>query len=282
VYIWVRRVAISAVDFWMAVFPRPRPQQGELDRLRIVSHRGEHDNRSVPENTMQAFETASVAGAWGIEADIRWTADMVPVIIHDPDTRRVFGKDITVAATTCAELQKAVPQIPTLAQLVDRFGGNTHMMLEIKAEQFPQLERQKEILRELLSELEAGEDYHFLSLDTDLFEVFDIEPRNCCLGVAEENASSLSDKVVAGGYGGLTGHYLLLGEKIRERHDEAGQQIGTGFIRSRNCLYREINRGVAWIFTNDAVELQRILKRSSSSPFEGLTQERNGRPGRSQ
>jgi glycerophosphoryl diester phosphodiesterase len=256
-----RRVAIAAVDALMAIMPRRRPGQAELEACRIVSHRGEHDNRSVRENTMAAFETASDAGAWGIEADIRWTSDLVPVIIHDPDAVRVFGKDVTIATTTFAELQSAIPEIPSLEQLIDRFGGRTHMMLEIKAEPFPQLERQKAILRQLLSRLEAGTDYHILALDAGLFALFDIEPASCCLGVAEENVAQLSDQTISGRYGGLTGHYLLLGEKIMERHENAGQQIGTGFIRSRNCLYREINRGVAWIFTNDALALLRILNR---------------------
>jgi glycerophosphoryl diester phosphodiesterase len=256
-----RHAAIAAVDALMAIMPRRRPARAELDGCRIVSHRGEHDNRSVQENTMAAFETATRAGAWGIEADIRWTADMVPVIIHDPDTVRVFGKDVDIAATTLADLQIEIPEIPSLKQLIDRFGGKTHLMLEIKAEPFPQLERQKEILRALLAPFEPGKDYHFLALDADLFDLFDIEPRSCCLGVAEENVSQLSERIISGGYGGLTGHYLLLGEKIMERHHKAGQRIGTGFIRSRNCLYREINRGVAWIFTNDAVALARILNK---------------------
>lgn len=257
---WLRRVAIAAVDHWMAIVPRPQPSRAQLETCRIVSHRGEHDNKVVLENTMRAFEAASTAGAWGIEADIRWTADMVPVIIHDPDTKRVFEKNITIAETTCAELRNAVPEIPTLAQLVDRLGGKTHLMLEIKADPFPRIERQKEILCEHLSALQAEKDYHFLSLDPALFELFEIRPSRCCLGVAEENVSALSDGVVSGGYGGLTGHYMLLGDGIKERHAGAGQQIGTGFIRSRNCLYREINRGVEWIFTNDAVKLQRILR----------------------
>jgi len=38
-----------------------------------------------------------------------------------------------------------------------------------------------------------------------------------------------------------------------------GQSIGTGYICSKNCLIRELNRGVKWIFSNNAVELQGIL-----------------------
>ena len=31
-----------------------------------------------------------------------------------------------------------------------------------------------------------------------------------------------------------------------------------GFIHSRNALFRELNRGVEWIFSNEAVRMQGI------------------------
>jgi glycerophosphoryl diester phosphodiesterase len=29
-------------------------------------------------------------------------------------------------------------------------------------------------------------------------------------------------------------------------------------VASRNCLFRELNRGIRWIFSNDAVRIQKI------------------------
>ena len=255
----LQKIALTVVDAWMAVLPRRYPSPVELSRCKIVSHRGEHDNRSVRENTMHAFETAQRAGVWGIEADIRWTADLVPVIHHDPDTMRVFGKSISIGDTRFEEIRKAVPEIPTLGELIKKFGGITHLMLELKAEQFPQLERQKNILHEHLAELRAVDDYHILALDPELLEDFDIQPRRCCLSVAGTNFGPLSQTTLRSDYGGLTGHFLLLNDRLKHEHQQSGQVIGTGFIRSRNCLLREINRGVEWIFTNDAVKLQNIV-----------------------
>ena len=34
---------------------------------------------------------------------------------------------------------------------------------------------------------------------------------------------------------------------------------GVGFIDSKNSLYRELNRGVSWLFTNQAVKLSGYL-----------------------
>ena len=256
---WILNTAVAAVDRWMAAVPRRRPGSDAVSRCKIVSHRGEHDNKAVHENTLHAFETARSAGVWGIEADIRWTADLVPVIIHDPDAERVFGDATVVADVPFAVLRKKLPAIPTLAELVEGFGGSTHLMLEIKAEHFPEPERQRQILLDHLSGLKPIEDYHFVALDTALFEAFAIEPRACCLSVAMQSIAPLSGKTIAGGFGGLTGHFLLLGNKLQRRHEAAGQRVGTGFIRSRFGLYRELNRGVEWVFTNDAVKLQAIV-----------------------
>jgi len=211
--------ALAIVDCWMAMVPRNKPALEAAENCRVISHRGEHDNRSVHENTLEAFEIARSAGVWGIETDIR----------------------------------------PTLAELIDEFGGNTHLMLELKDEEFPELERQKDILNEHLSGLKPRDDYHILALDVDLFETFDIQPRQACISVSMVNARSLSKTTLSEGYGGFTGHYVLLNDRLKALHGAAGQSFGTGFIRSKNCLYRELNRGMEWIFTNDAVEIQGIL-----------------------
>ena len=64
-----------------------------MRNCKIISHRGEHDNVQVLENTLQAFARARESGVWGVECDIRWTADQVPVIHHDPGGSRLFGQE---------------------------------------------------------------------------------------------------------------------------------------------------------------------------------------------
>jgi len=259
---WFNWIAQIAVDIWMALLPRRRPDSGAVRQCRIVAHRGAHDdNRSTRENTIEAFERARTGGVWGIETDIRWTADLVPVISHDPDTQRIFGSPVTIREVTFDGLRARVPGVPSLAEVIARFGRDTHLMLELKAEAFPDIERQRQILREHLSGLRPGDDFHILALDPDLFETFDIRPRACCLSVALDNMAVIGERTLAAPYGGLTGHYLLLNDDIKQRHERVGQKVGTGFIRSRNCLYREMNRNVEWIFSNDAVALQRIVDR---------------------
>ena len=79
----------NLADWFLAVWPRKKPLSARLSVCRIISHRGEHDNYNVMENTLAAFDTADRAGVWGIECDVRWTADLEPVICHDPDLTRI-------------------------------------------------------------------------------------------------------------------------------------------------------------------------------------------------
>ena len=252
----LQKLAIDLVDLVMALIPRAVPSAAALRNCKIVSHRGEHDNRRVMENTLLAFDIARAAGVWGIECDLRWTSDLVPVICHDPSTERVFGKPVLIESITFAELREQLPAIPSLEEVVARYSGNTHLMLELKCLSAEHLVQQRETLARILGKVTAGEDFHVLALDPGLFTLVDFIAPQYLLPVAETNVHQLSRISLQRGYRGLAGHYLLLGEGVRRRHLAAGQHIGTGFPRSRNCLCRELNRGVQWIFSNDAVYLQ--------------------------
>jgi glycerophosphoryl diester phosphodiesterase len=250
---------MNSVDRVFATMPQRVPAYSALRQCKIISHRGENDNRHVLENTLPAFTRARQAGVWGIEADIRWTADLVPVVHHDPDCTRLFGDPALLGSLTFTQLRDRFPLIPSLQELLLEFGGNTHLMLEIKSEHYPQPDRQKSILQAMLSPLCAGKDYHFLLLDPGLAQHVDFQPREVSILVAELNIKRLSNHSLQHGFGGLSGHYLLMNKTLLARHANAKQCIGTGFIHSRNALFRELNRGVEWIFSNRAVHIQGVL-----------------------
>ena len=64
---------MSTIDLAAAAIPRRVPSRAALQQCKIISHRGENDNREILENTLPAFAAARKAGVWGIECDIRWT-----------------------------------------------------------------------------------------------------------------------------------------------------------------------------------------------------------------
>jgi glycerophosphoryl diester phosphodiesterase len=248
------------VDVVYMSLPRPRPTLEALRACKLVSHRGEHDNRKVMENTLAAFERVEQAGVWGIELDVRWTRDLEPIVLHAPDTRRVFGLDLAVADVEFDELRQRVPEVPSLAEVVERFGGGMHLMVEIKADQLGNPARKRERMRELFAGLRPQQEFHFLALAPDLFSLVDFAGGEACLPVAELNLPEISRLARERSLAGISGQYLLLNQRLIERHRQLQQKVGTGFAASRFCFYRELSRGVDWIFTNHALKLARIRR----------------------
>ena len=248
-----------------ALRPRTSPSTDLLRRCRIISHRGEHNGRDVPENTIAALDAAVAAGVWGLELDIRWTQDLQPVVVHDADLNRVFGLKHRIADVTLSELQSACPQVPSLAQVIERFGGRAHLMVEIKQEPYPKPDRQNEILDDLFKPLSAGKDYHLLSLTPRMFDLVNFAPRDVCFPIAQTRVAAFSRLANDGGFGGLFGHYMLVNDTLVKQHHQNRQKIGTGYIGSRNCLFREVHRGVDFIFSNCAARMQKMLDQTLSA-----------------
>ena len=245
-------------DLFVLSLPRRRPSHQALANCKLVSHRGEHDNREIRENTLAAFECVRAAGIWGIEFDVRWTRDLIPVVIHDPNSRRVFDIDLEIAEADLSELRRRIPEVPTLQEVVSRYGGELHLMVELKQDCLGVSADKRARIAEIFAALKPGDDYHFLALEPTLFEIVDFIGSRACLPVAEFNMAMLSQHALTGGFAGVSGHYLLLNNRMLQQHRYSGQKVGTGFAASRSCFYRELNRGVDWIFTNHALKLAAI------------------------
>jgi len=245
-------------DGYFASIPRKRPGLEALKNCRIVSHRGEHDNKTVFENTLPAFDAILNHAIWGIEFDIRWTRDLQPVVIHDADCNRVFGSPLIIAEHTLAQIQTEIPEIPSLKQVIHKYGRKLHLMVELKQENFADIEKQTETLKKLFTGLTPSQDYHLLALETSLFDKFNFVPNSAMLPVSEFNLKTMSRQARENNYAGVCGQYLLISRRHIRNHVREQQKIGTGFTRSRFCFYRELNRNVEWIFTNHAIKLNRI------------------------
>lgn len=255
----MEKFAMASADAVYAIVPRPQPARARLRDCRLIAHRGAHDNRTVIENTVHAFDAALAAGVWGIETDVRWTRDLEPVLIHDADTARLFGTGLRIADVTADELRRRIPSVPTLAELVQRHAPRLHLMLELKAELYPDPARQQQRLAEILQPLQAGRDYHFMALDAALFEPLAALPNHAMIPIARTNVAATCRIALERGYAGVAGHYALIGSSLIERHKRAGQSVGVGFPSSRFGLYRELNRDIRWIFSDHAVKLQRFV-----------------------
>ena len=258
---WLESRLMQICDSIFSIVPQKAPTLENLSKCKIISHRGQHDNITVYENTLSAFDHAlETEGIWGIELDFRWTKDLHPVVAHDPDLLRLFGSNLKISETTLAELKQYCPQVPTLEEVLLRYGGKLHLMVEAKEEHYPQPEKQNMILKDLFAPLKPREDFHLLSLDPEMLVLVKFVDTSAKIPVAVFNAKTLSKISLNEKYAGLGGHYLLLHKKIVKQHLDCGQKIGVGYPKSKNNLFREINRGVEWIFCNDAVEVSGILQ----------------------
>lgn len=254
---WLMRGA----DALTARLPCALPSKAALRAACIVSHRGFYDNHRIFENTLAAFDGALAAGIWGLEFDVRWTRDKRAVVHHDPNGQRLFGFDRPIEAFDFDELVQTCPLIPPLETVVQRYGKRMHLMIEIKpAPDFPSRHVNRSLGRALAG-LTPGDDYHLISFSPQLLTAIDSVPRHACLPIAFLNAKATHRAAVASGCGGMTCHYALIGRRrIAALHRE-GRRIGTGFINSPRSMYRELARGVDWMFSDRALELQRMVTR---------------------
>ena len=258
VSLWLEEWFHKGVDRFYERMPQPFPDTEKLKQCKIISHRGEHDNKIVYENTIPAFERVNEAGVWGIEFDIRWTRDLQPVVLHDRDLKRVFKSDTKINKVTLTELKMHCNLIPTLSEVIQEYGKKMHFMVEIKKEAYPDPEHQNNVLRDIFQQLTPQVDFHFIALKPEMFMFINFVPSSTFVPSARLNVKQLSDLALKKSYGGIAGHYLLLSDSLLKKHHTLNQFVGTGYIRSKNCLFRELNRGVEWIFSNHAIKLQNI------------------------
>ena len=94
-----------------------------------------------------------------------------------------------------------------------------------------------------------------------MFDLITFVAASNLIPIATLNMNQISELALKNDYCGIAGHYLLLDNVKLAKHRNKGQIVGTGYPASTNCLFREINRGVEWIFSNNAGELQGIANR---------------------
>lgn len=99
----------------------------------VIGHRGAKGRGT--RNTIESMRYALAQGADGIEFDVRLTRDDVPVVIHDNHllyTRGINRRVHTLSYTELRALTHKNP-VPTLADVLDAFWGNTFLNIELKS-----------------------------------------------------------------------------------------------------------------------------------------------------
>lgn len=105
---------------------------------RPIAHRGLHaPARGIWENTLAAAE-AAIAGGYGIECDVQLSRDGEAMVFHDHALDRLTAGTGLIRERDRAELERlavggTAETIPTLATFLDRIGGRTPLVIEIKS-----------------------------------------------------------------------------------------------------------------------------------------------------
>ena len=119
----------------------------------IIAHRGVHNNKDIPENSMIAFKKA-IDKNYGIEFDIELTKDDILIIHHDDSLKRMTGVDKNSEELTFDEVRKLKlletdEVIPTFRELLDLVDGRVFLDIEIKS-----TKQVKKVVELVLKELE--------------------------------------------------------------------------------------------------------------------------------
>jgi glycerophosphoryl diester phosphodiesterase len=114
---------------------------GDMKSFEIVAHRGIPGEE--PENTIASYQLALELGADAVEMDIRLTADQVPVVFHYYYLEKSTHSKGVIFQYTLQELDNVdvicsanpdarAGRISTFTDILDRFGGQIGLEIEIK------------------------------------------------------------------------------------------------------------------------------------------------------
>ena len=134
--IW-RLIAIGllvAAGYILLLWPQRQEDQSVYTRA-LYAHRGLH-GQGCAENSLEAFARAVEQG-YGIELDVRLSADGEVMVFHDDSLLRMCGVDALVIDRTKQELDELFlgntnAHIPTFSQALALVDGRVPLLVELK------------------------------------------------------------------------------------------------------------------------------------------------------
>lgn len=227
--------------------------------VKLIAHRGVHENYLARENSREAFELSIENQIWGIEFDVRWTKDDIPVIHHDADCQRIYNYANVIGLSTFPELKAVAPDMLSLEEVILKYSSKIVLMIELK-ESLQGHPARSEKLEKLLSRLIPRKHFYLLALDPAILESVSFVTKKAMMNVAWADMASTLKKTLVFGHGAVSGHFLLLNARRLAECRQNGIMTGTGFIETEGALFRELNRGVDFIFTNHPIRLKSFLQ----------------------
>lgn len=224
----------------------------------VIAHRGLSGIEA--ENTCSAFVAAGNRSYYGIETDIRRTADGHFVVNHDGDLKRIAGEDISVEGCTLEALQGVVLfdkdglkqrndlrpcTLENYISICKRY--EKHCILELKSD-FTDEETARFI--EIIRELDYLENVTFISFNYDnLTKVRSILPNHSVQYLFWEVTDEITEKLIQDRIDVDIRHASLTKEFIDAFH-KAGLKVNCWTVDSKDDAERLARWGVDFITSN--------------------------------
>lgn len=214
----------------------------------IIGHRGA--SAVAPENTLTAFKSAILAGADGIEFDVRLSGDGVPVIIHDDTLYRTHRLRERVANLSAKQLDDL--GVPSLRELFELMSENELLLcLEIKGSSAELAERCCELVRE------------FSFAKRTIVECFDLAVIEKIRGLHTAalfepriyTDQRLIDRALVVGASVLALHHRLARASLVEKAKLAGLRVVVWTVDDPVWVARARSLGIEALITNDPANM---------------------------
>jgi glycerophosphoryl diester phosphodiesterase len=200
----------------------------------LLGHRGARSRKTIPENSLAAFDLALASGCDGFEFDVRLATDGQAVICHDAKIR---GLEIA----TCSSDDLA---LPALREVLIRYQNSAFLDIELKVAGL------EAITARLLQEFPPAHGFVVSSFMPEVLQEIRGLDKNIPLGLICETQTQLSlwpqlpvEYVIP--------HFKLLNkERIAEIHS-AGKKILVWTVNATTSMKRFARLGVEGMVSDD-------------------------------
>lgn len=254
----------------------------QADEPLIVAHRGA--SAEAPENTLPAFNLAWDQGADAIEGDFHLTKDGQIVCLHDPNTKKVSGVELSAKDSTLEELQKldvgsfhSAPfkdtRMPTLQEVMATVPDGKKIYIEIKCG--------PSIVPTLLEEIEKSglkrDQIVVISFNADVIKAIEAEApfyKTCLLiSIKKDDAGTLTPdfptiltRLKDSQADGLSASFTHLTEDMIRSVKEEGREIHTWTVDGPAAAKQLSDWGIQSITTNVPGVIRKHLFESVQTP----------------
>jgi glycerophosphoryl diester phosphodiesterase len=235
-----------------------------MARIWNVAHRGASADR--PENTLAAFELAIEQGADVIEVDVRATADMHLVAMHDADVDRTTNGSGAVRSLTLTEVQAldagVGEPVPTIESVLNLAKGRIRVNLDLKDPEVA--EPAVRMVRDL--GMEGAVTY--ISFLPEAWDILDRIAPDTSVVQLVDSASALAGIAMgelahAGVRSGVGMPHGLVSSEIVERMHRRGMGVFAWTVDDEAEMRRLISAGVNGIVTNRPAALAEVVRQAS-------------------